>query len=422
MANKEKNIYVYECWSSNEPCFMGTLFVDCSRLETYSFEYDSDWLRQNTLHQFTIDPNLEFYQGRQYPNGKNLFGIFSDSSPDRWGRVLMKRREALLAKKENRKPKKLQESDYLLGVYDKTRMGALRFKLEKDGPFISDDQDEAVPPMANLRDLEAAARGFEISEDKENEVWLRQLIKPGSSLGGARPKATVQDTDGNLWIAKFPSQHDEYDIGAWEKVTSELARLCGLNVPETELKKFSKLGSTFLTKRFDREKEKRIHFTSAMTMLGKEDGASAEDGSGYLDIVSLIKTNGCNPKDDIRELWKRIIFNMAVSNTDDHLRNHGFILHKYGWRLSPLYDVNPIPYGNELSLNVTYSENSISISLLKEFANQIDISEEDAENDIRFVLKTVRDNWERLALAYGISHESINYMRQAFLFSDEKEE
>ena len=153
-----------------------------------------------------------------------------------------------------------------------------------------------------------------------------------------------------------------------------------------------------------------------MTMLGKE------DGSGYLDIVSLIKTNGCNPKDDIRELWKRIIFNMAVSNTDDHLRNHGFILHKYGWRLSPLYDVNPIPYGNELSLNVTYSENSISVSLLKEFANQIDISEEDAENDIRFVLKTVSDNWERLALAYGISHESINYMRQAFLFSDEKEE
>lgn len=159
---------------------------------------------------------------------------------------------------------------------------------------------------------------------------------------------------------KFPSKHDENDTGAWEKVTNDLARLCGLNVPETKSMQFSSLGHTFLTKRFDRDGHKRIHFSSAMTLLGKTDGASAQDGSSYLDIVDFIKSYGANPKQNTRELWKRIIFNMSVSNTDDHLRNHGFLLAENGWVLSPLYDVNPVPYGDQLSLNVS----QLTISLV----------------------------------------------------------
>lgn len=418
MVKQEKSIFVYECWSKEEASFMGTLFVDQNRTETYSFEYNEEWLTSKNASQFTLDPNLEYYQGRQYPIGQQLFGLFSDSAPDRWGRVLMKRREALLAEKEGRKPNKLQESDFLLGVFDKTRMGALRFKSDKNGPFVSDDNNEGVPPWTTLRDLEEAARGFEFSDNKNTEKWLQQLIKPGSSLGGARPKATVEDSDESLWIAKFPSRHDEYDIGAWEKVTSDLARLCGLNVPETAIRKFSKFGSTFLTKRFDRKGNQRIHFTSAMTMLGKEDGASSQDGSSYVDIIDFIKSYGAKPKEDIQELWKRIIFNMAVSNTDDHLRNHGFILTKNGWTLSPLYDVNPVPYGDELSLNVTYDNNRIDIQTLKELGEILDISEQKAEQDIRYILDIVHQNWESSAAQNGISRESINYMRPAFLLAD----
>ena len=184
------------------------------------------------------------------------------------------------------------------------------------------------------------------------EKWLKQLIAPGSSLGGARPKASVLAPDDSLWIAKFPSKYDEINVGAWEMVVHDLAKLCNLDVPEAKLEKFSKIGSTFLVKRFDRENDRRIHFASAMTLLGKKDGAGAADGLGYLDIASIIRQNSINPKKDLRELWRRIVFNMAVSNTDDHLRNHGFLLKKDGWILSPLFDVNPNIYGDALALNV----------------------------------------------------------------------
>ena len=220
-------------------------------------------------------------------------------------------------------------------------MGAIRFKLDKDGPFLSDDSKTPTPPWTSLRTLEEASRQFENDESGLEQKWINQLIKPGSSLGGARPKATVLDTSGNLWIAKFPSKHDDVNVGAWEKVTHDLARLCGLDVPESMLIDFSKYGSTFLVRRFDRNGAARIHFASAMTMLGKTDGASAADGSSYLELVSFIKANGAAPKRDLTELWKRIVFNMAVSNTDDHMRNHGFILKADGWHLSPLYDVTP---------------------------------------------------------------------------------
>lgn len=409
----EKKIFVYEDFSSAEPQKLGVLYVDSLRgTEHYSFEYDEEWLR-NTNFRYHLDPDLSMFTGRQYTT-KQIFGLFADSSPDRWGRVLMKRREAIQARKEDRKPNKLYDSDFLLGVYDETRVGAIRFKETEDGPFLSDDKETAAPPWATLRSLEEASRQFEKDENILNEKWLKQLLKPGSSLGGARPKATVEDEKGNLWIAKFPSKNDDYNVGAWEKVVHDLARKCKLDVPESKLEKFSKDGSTFLVKRFDRDGKRRIHFASAMTMLGKSDGASSDDGSSYIDIVEFIKSYGAYPKEDLLELFKRIVFNMAVSNTDDHLRNHGFILAEKGWKLSPLYDVNPVPYGDTLALNVDSYDNSISIELAVEAAEYFDMKGNDAESIAEEILSVVRNNWEQLATKYGINREQVEEMRPAF--------
>lgn len=414
MTGEEKTILVYDDFSADSPVLLGRLYVGVLKgAESYSFEYDREWLLKNKL-SMNLDPELQPFAGRHFPSGKSIFGLFADSSPDRWGRVLMNKRERMLAEKEGRKPRKLYDSDYLLGVYDETRMGGIRFKLESDGTFLSDDKETAAPPWTSLRTLEEASRNFELDETGIAEKWLKQLIKPGSSLGGARPKATVVDTKGELWIAKFPSKNDENDAGAWEKVVHDLARLCGLNVPESKLEKFSKYGSTFLVKRFDRNGEKRIHFASAMTLLGKSDGASAADGTSYLDIVGFIKSYGAEPKSDLVELWKRIVFYMMVTNTDDHLRNHAFILESNGWKLSPMYDVNPVPYGDELSLLVDDEDNSISISLAIKVAPKFGIAEAKAKELLKYIQSIVRDNWEDLAKQYGLSRGQIEDMRPAF--------
>lgn len=414
MAMNQKTIFVYDDFSTDQPILMGSLYVNVIKGgETYSFEYDKDWLKKTGL-ALTLDPEIMPYSGRQYPTGKNIFGLFADASPDRWGRVLMNKRERILAEKEGRKPSKLYDSDYLLGVYDETRMGGIRFKANLEGPFLSDDKETAAPPWATLRTLEEASRNFENDETGLTERWLNQLIKPGSSLGGARPKATVVDTKDQLWIAKFPSKNDENDTGAWEMVAHDLAALCGLNVPEAKLEKFSPLGSTFLIKRFDRLGSKRVHFASAMTLLWKTDGASAADGSSYLDIAAFIKSYGAQPKMDLIELWRRIVFNMAVTNTDDHLRNHAFVLTDKGWILSPVYDVNPVPYGDELSLNVDEEDNSISIDLAVQTAVRFGISKSDAEAEAEDILKIVRDNWEKTAAEYGLTRRQVEEMRPAF--------
>ena len=414
MVSKEKTIFVYDDFSMQNPTLMGILYVNSLKgEESYSFEYDREWLKKTSL-KITLDPELMPYSGRQYPFGKTIFGLFSDSSPDRWGRVLMNKRERILAGKEGRKPAKLYDSDYLLGVYDETRLGGIRFKTEPNGAFLSDDKETAAPPWASLRALEEASRNFENEDTALSEKWLNQLIRPGSSLGGARPKATVIDPKEQLWIAKFPSRNDENDSGAWEMVTHDLAEICGLHVPEAKLEKFSKLGSTYLVKRFDRILNKRVHFASAMTLLGKTDGASVAEGTSYLDIAAFIKSYGAQPKRDLIELWKRIVFNMAVSNTDDHLRNHAFIFTENGWRLSPLYDVNPVPYGDELSLNVDEADNSINIDLAIETAVRFGLSRTDATNDAKDILVIVRENWEKLATAYGLSRRLIEEMRPAF--------
>lgn len=414
MVSKEKTIFIYDDFSMQNPTLMGILYVNSLKGgESYSFEYDREWLKKTSL-KITLDPELMPYSGRQYPFDKAIFGLFSDSSPDRWGRVLMNKRERILAEKEGRKPAKLYDSDYLLGVYDEMRLGGIRFKTETNGAFLSDDKETAAPPWTSLRTLEEASRNFENDDTAVSEKWLNQLIRPGSSLGGARPKATVIDPKEQLWIAKFPSKNDENDTGAWEMVTHDLAELCGLHVPEAKLEKFSNLGSTYLVKRFDRSLNKRIHFASAMTLLGKTDGASAADGTSYLDIADFMKSYGAQPKQDLVELWKRIVFNMAVSNTDDHLRNHAFIFAENGWRLSPLYDVNPVPYGDELSLNVDEEDNSINIDLAIQTAARFGISEADAMTYAKNILSVVKENWEKRATAYGLSRRLIEEMRPAF--------
>jgi len=413
MASADKTIFVYADWIDKSPVLIGKLYVSETRgKEVFSFEYSKDWIR-STDASFILDPDLRLYEGRQYAPDKPLFGVFSDSCPDRWGRLLMKRKEEILAREENRKPKALTESDYLLGVYDETRSGALRFSLEENGPFLSTDKNLPAPPWTTLRSLESASLAFESDEGGMEEKWLRQLLAPGSSLGGARPKASVQAPDKSLWIAKFPSKNDEWNSGAWEAVAHDLAVKCGLKVPEAKLETFSDAGSTFLTKRFDRSGIRRIHFTSAMALLGKLDGAGAE-GASYLNIASFIKSNGASPTQDLKELWKRVIFNMAISNTDDHLRNHGFLLTENGWTLSPMFDVNPDIYGNALSLGVSENDKSISFELAIETAGYYDIGIHDARTIVADISKTIIENWQTLAADYGLSKDAISRMKPAF--------
>lgn len=413
--NDINEIYVYENWKSNTPTLIGTLYMDGGRgKQVVSFEYYEDWLNDLT-NNISLDPDLKMYRGRQYTSANKLmFGVFEDSCPDRWGRLLMKRREAIIAKREGRKPRNLTEVDFLIGVYDETRMGGLRFSTSKGGLFLSDDKELATPPWTTLRKLESACLAFEKNDDGTEEKWLNQLVAPGSSLGGARPKASVIAPDGSLWIAKFPSRNDEINVGAWEMVVHDLAVMCNLNVPEAKLENFSKNGSTFLTKRFDRDGERRIHFASAMTLLGKTDGANAMEGSSYLEIASIIKTTSASPQKDLLELWRRIVFNMAVSNTDDHLRNHGFIMMKNGWSLSPLYDVNPSIYGDTLSLNVDFNNNLIDFNLALSVAKKYGLTDAQAQEELKEIKNIVEKNWRSLAGQYGISRSNIENMAPAF--------
>jgi len=410
---KEKNIYVFADFLSFHNEFLGTVHVSQTKgREFYSFEYDEQWLAKDAM---LLDPDLQWYRGRQYiSDNKQVFGFLSDSAPDRWGRRLMNRREELRAKKGGEKPVKLMESDYLLGVFDESRMGGLRFKTDPDGEYVSNDTDFATPPWTSLRELEQAATEFEKNETSDNDFWLKQLLAPGSSLGGARPKASVLAPDGSMWIAKFPSKHDEFDSGAWEMVVHELALLCGINVPEARAEVFSSLGTTFLVKRFDRAGKERIHFSSAMTMLGKSDGADATDGSSYLEIVSFLKANGANPKQDLIQLWKRIVFGMAVSNTDDHFRNHGILLTNNGWILSPMYDVNPDVFGEFLSLNVDSDNSAIDLNLAIEASKYYGITKADAASLADEIVRKVDNNWRALAGKYGISHSEAERMSPAF--------
>ena len=412
----DKNvIYVYADWIDNNPVLIGKITVNNIRgRENISFEYDKEWLKRDES-RIVLDPDIYLYQGQQYPpNDKKMFGIFSDSCPDRWGRLLINRKEQIIARKEERKPRGLTETDYLLNVYDKSRMGGLRFSTHKDEPFLSTDSQLSNPPWTTLRKLEHASYEFEHTNYDENEKWINMLLSPGSSLGGSRPKATVVAPDGSLWIAKFPSKHDDRDIGAWEMVAHDLAVMCHLNVPEAKLERFSDYGSTFLIKRFDRENGKRVHFASAMTLLGKTD---RDFESGYLDIANFIKENCYHPEKELKELWHRIVFNIAVSNTDDHLRNHAFILRKDGWELTPVYDVNPSIHGQHLHLNISEYDSTLDFELAIETAQFYGIENEEANEYISNVKEIIHDNWRNIAKQYGLSRNEIMSMEPAFMLT-----
>ena len=274
------------------------------------------------------------------------------------------------------------------------------------------DRDFSVPPWTTLRQLEEASREYEKDDNIMEDKWLKQLIAPGSSLGGARPKASVKAPDGSLWIAKFPSKNDDIDVAAWEMVVHDLAMKCNLNVPEAMLERFSKYGSTYLVKRFDRDGERRRHFASAMTMLGAVDGQS--DNYGYLDIAEFLKSNSVCVTEDLHELWARIVFSMCVSNTDDHLRNHGFILTGKGWRLSPMYDVNPSLTGDTLSLMVTENDNRMDFELALKISEYFGMKRFEAEIRLSSIKSTVKDNWKYLAYKYGIKRNEVEIMASAF--------
>ncbi|MDX1283739.1 MAG: HipA domain-containing protein [Draconibacterium sp.] len=415
-----KIIYVYADWNGlNGPLLMGVLRAEQVRGdEVFSFEYDKVWLDSNGRHN--LDPDLMLYSGPQYTAEEKVnFGIFLDSSPDRWGRVLMRRREAYLARIEDRTPKNLMPSDYLLGVYDEHRMGAIRFKELPNGPFINDNKEMAAPPWTSIRELEFASKKLEEDnsvDDPEYLKWLNLLTAPGSSLGGARPKASVLDNNNHLWIAKFPSINDDIDVGGWEKVVHELAVRSGIKMSESKIQKFSGNQYTFLTKRFDRTpNQKRIHFASAMTLLGRIDGDNHKDGVSYLDLVGFIMQNG--DKDyiasDLEELWRRIVFSICVKNSDDHLRNHGFILGENGWRLSQAYDINAVPSSTGLSLNISDVDNSLDLNLALEVSEFFRLNTAKAKEIIRQVQYNVT-KWKTKAEKYGLLRREQELMSFAF--------
>ena len=422
--NNSRNISVYAHWSGMEdPLLMGVLHSDRLKgKEVFSFEYIDEWLKNGPAQ--LLDPSLQLYTGLHYLNDvQDNFGIFLDSSPDRWGRILIRRREAALARNENREEKKLFETDYLLGVYDGHRMGALRFKLEDDGPFLNDNKNMASPPWTSLRELEQISLRLEdddVIDDPEYLKWLSMLITPGASLGGARPKASIVDNDGNLWIAKFPSRNDQGDIGGWEIVTYELAILAGINMAESKAQKFSSDYYTFLTKRFDRGNNgQRIHFASAMTILGYIDGQDHADGASYLELVDFIQKNGANVDQDLEQLWRRIVFSICVTNTDDHLRNHGFLLTNDGWVLSPAYDINPVENGSGLKLNISDEDNSLDLNLAMEVSEFFRLSEKRATEIIDEVLNAVA-NWREVAIKYKISRVEQELKALAFKIKKNK--
>ncbi|WP_185968930.1 type II toxin-antitoxin system HipA family toxin [Carboxylicivirga sp. M1479] len=423
MKEDKREILVYAHWvGMEEPQLMGILYS--KRLkgkELFSFEYNKQWLKNQSVQ--VLDPGLQLYSGLHYLNEEQSnFGIFLDSSPDRWGRILMRRREAALARKEERTEQKFFETDYLLGVFDEHRMGAIRFKLHEDGPFINNNREMAAPPWTSLRELEQISLRLEeedVMDDPEYLRWLSMLIAPGASLGGARPKASILDDKGVLWIAKFPSRIDQGDIGGWEMVTYEMAIAAGVNMAESRAQKFSSNYYTFLTKRFDRtEIGERIHFASAMTMLGYSDGQDHADGISYLELVEFIQNYGANVKDDLEELWRRIVFSICVSNTDDHLRNHGFILTNKGWLLSPAYDINPVETGMGLKLNISDEDNALDLELAIQVAEFFRLTEARAHAIIDEVKKAVR-TWRNVADKYGLSRAEQELKAMAFRLVEE---
>ena len=415
-------IAVYADWKGMErPVRLGYLHARRGAgREAFEYEYDADALADPTLSMTALDPRITTYPGRQHPpQGSATFGMFADASPDRWGRMLMQRRLER-DKRAGAAPRtaRLYESDYLLGVHDAYRVGGLRFRLDDKGDFLDNRHDAAAPPFVQLRELEAASLALERDEKntaRKGDEWLRLLIAPGGSLGGARPKASVVDPDGRLWIAKFPSVRDEHDVGAWEQVLHALAHACGLSVPESSARRFAHDHHTFLVQRFDRTPEgERIHFASAMTLTGRKDGDDAAAGASYLELARVLIDHGASPATDLRELWSRIVFFMLVSNTDDHLRNHGFLLNpRRGWALAPAFDINPVPVSDGLQLNVSEADNAMDLDLAREVAPYFRVAAK-AAGEIIERFQAVVAQWRTIARKLRIPSREQDRIAESF--------
>jgi serine/threonine-protein kinase HipA len=398
-----------------EPKLIGTLSAHQGKgRKAFSFEYDSAYLKSE--ERFLLDPDIVWYSGSQFPAGKENFGIFLDSMPDTWGRKLMKRRAAQRAKTEEIPTATLYDIDFLLGVYDPSRMGALRFKLDQNGPFLDNNDEYPTPPWSSIRELQYGASQLESdASDQEEKKWLAILMAPGSSLGGARPKANILDDQGHPWIAKFPSKNDDIDKALWEYLAYQLALKAGVTMAESKAEKVSGNHHTFFTKRFDRSEGERVHFASAMTMTGNIEDTIRDNPASYLDLAEFIQFSGAENVEDLHQLWRRIVFHIAISNTDDHLRNHGFILSDKGWRLSPAYDINPMIDKNGLSLNIDADSNSLDFELAKSVGSYFQLDNKQIDVILTEV-KSAVSQWKNIAQDIGVSRQEQQLMESAFRY------
>jgi len=373
-----------------------------------AFSYDPDWLAQPSA--FPIDPALQLFEGPQYTADARLAGVFNDAAPDRWGRKLLDRREAAAARALRQRARALDEWDYLVGVTDLLRVGALRF--ESEGRFL-DDHILAVPPAARLRELEHYAREFERGNplaSTDEQRWIAMLLAPGSSLGGTRPKASFQGDDG-LWIAKFPSGDDSNDVGAWEYVLTQLAQRAGIATVPVRLIRLSADHRTFASRRFDRVGKSRRMYASAMTLTQRRDG----EGASYLDLALAISDFGAPEaiSEDLEQLFRRAAFNVLVSNRDDHLRNHGFLRTTTGWRLAPTFDLNPAPAKAEHSLRLNEDLALPDPSLVEETAAYYRLSPARA-HDVLGQVRAAVAGWREVAADSEIARDELEMMSAAF--------
>ena len=400
----------------DEPLLVGELGYESLRgSDSYSFTFDNDWLRQYASLFLSADINT--YPGPQYTQpDKDIFGCFSDALPDRWGRLLLNRREQILATEENRPVRKLSSFDYLVGIDDFSRMGGFRFKTSPDGAFINSEKSLRIPPLAEIRALVEASVEIEKSEELNRlpeKKWLLQLVHPGTSLGGARPKASVMDESGRLCVAKFPSRNDDYDVGLWEHHSHLLAKEAGVTAADTDVVDTGGKYHALLSKRFDRTADgRRKHFASAMILLGLTDGCDAKTGNGYLDIVDFILQNCCDVENNLRQLYRRVAFNIAIGNSDDHFRNHGFLLTTRGWTLSPAYDLNPT-LNDYHALLINATTNRGDLQVLLDSSEQYMIGREDARHIIDEVRAGVR-HWKSIATRLGIAKREMDIFEQVY--------
>ncbi|SDX86943.1 serine/threonine-protein kinase HipA [Collimonas sp. OK242] len=374
------------------------------------FTYTDAWLKNPVA--FKLDPALTLDANDFFPANSN-FGVFMDSCPDRWGQVLMQRRETIEAKEAGRTKVTLGAWEFLCGVQDHTRMGALRFSAEDEDIFLAREL-LAAPPMTSLAELQAVA--LELSRKKFDDMpklkqWLKILVAPGASLGGARPKANLSEAN-ELWIAKFPSVEDDRDVALWEKLVHDMAAACGIAVPKSRIERVGHEYHTFMVQRFDRENGERKFFTSAMTLLNKTDKEEAT----YIDLAQFIAEQGspAHIAEDLKQLFRRVAFNIAVANRDDHLRNHGFMRTLSGWRLSKAYDMNPSVKKPEHVLGIDEGLHGPSLETLLETAPYYDLNEPDAIEVIEEVLAVVA-TWRARAKALHISIADVEEMEDLFI-------